>query len=213
MVTIPNAATIALLGEQRLAEATAAAAAVVLATEPRFVQVVRKDALASLLQREQTLRVKLRRARDNASLPLSLQGGCERILAAAGDENGFLDLTDFSFATQFREGLAALWDDGPLVGEGLLSADLALTEAEATAVFALGGGKLVEPLTAEEILEFWEWQDAVSAADAAATAMATVAVAAISDLQNRQARAEALRDEVRAGLVASLPALLAMSEE
>ena len=166
-----NSATIAAITAHRADGKTAAESAALLAADPRFAQIATKDDLAELLQTEQTLRLKLRRARDNDALPLELQAGCERILAAAADERGFVDLTNATYAAQFRGGLVALRDNGPLVAAELLPVHMSLTESEEAAILALGGGYLLERLTAEEITAAWAEQDAAAAALAAAIAL------------------------------------------
>jgi hypothetical protein len=165
-----NAATRTYLAQARTQGATATEAAAALAADPRFAErIYAKPALRGMFGGT-LVGVKLSRAAANAALPDELRAGVERVLMTVGWEDGYLDTTDATHAAELRAGVAGL------VAVGVL------TDAEAAAFLALGGGNLLERLTAEEIAAHWAAVDAaahLATLRAAAAAGYNAVVAAI----------------------------------
>lgn len=198
-----NTATLETLAALRAVGKTAEEAEAALAADPRFALIVQKEPFRALFATG-NIKLKLRLVRDNPAYPMELRSGCERILSIAAAEDGFADLTNLQFAAEFRGGVLAMTT---------LPEPEGLTAAEAEQVLALGGGYLVERLSAAEVTEQWAWMDAVEAAEAAETQVRETSEAAIATQQNRAAQAAVLLGEVRAGNLAALETLQALAGE
>lgn len=138
-----NAATIDFLAQARTAGDTAANVSAALAADPRFARrIYSKPDLRGMFAGS-AIGVKLTRAAASDALPDELRAGVERVIMTVAWEDGYLDTTDATHAAALRAALPALVQAG------------VLAQPEADALLALGGGYLLERLTAEEIATHW----------------------------------------------------------